>query len=167
MNGARVSARTGRPRRRRVATLARPRRRAVGAHRDLRRLHRSGCGRGRLARRLGRRSAICRRFLPPTWCGGARRYARAPRRRGWRHARSPSCRAFQRPPRSASCLALSTFAEAPVIGAAQSFTGQLWSWIPRLAVNAEVAGHVLRATILGVGVWLVLLPVAVYLTSDE
>ena len=64
-------------------------------------------------------------------------------------------------------LALSTFAEAPVIGAAQSFTGQVWSWIPRLAVNAEVAGHVLRATILGVGVWLVLLPVAVYLTSDE
>ena len=64
-------------------------------------------------------------------------------------------------------LALSTFAEAPVIGAAQSFTGQVWSWIPRLAVNAEVAGHVLRATILGVGVWLVLLPVAVYLASDE
>ena len=63
-------------------------------------------------------------------------------------------------------LALSTFATTPVVGAGQ-WLGGVWSWLPRMAVDLEVAGHVMRATVLGVGVWLVLLPVAVYLASEE
>ena len=63
-------------------------------------------------------------------------------------------------------LALATFADAPVGGAVRWFA-ELWSWVPRLALNADAAGLVLRATLLGIGLWLVLLPVAVYLASDE
>ena len=64
-------------------------------------------------------------------------------------------------------LAVSTFAQAPVLDSAQWLAGELWSWVPRLAVNAEAASLVLRATVLGVGLWLALIPVAVYLSNDE
>jgi hypothetical protein len=64
-------------------------------------------------------------------------------------------------------LALTTFAKAPVTDAARWFTTDVWSWIPRLAFSAEAATLVLPAMVLGIGVWLALVPVAVFLASDD
>ena len=64
-------------------------------------------------------------------------------------------------------LAVITFAKAPVTESARWFTTEVSSWIPQLALHVQAATLVLPALVLGVGVWLALVPVAVFLASDD
>lgn len=67
----------------------------------------------------------------------------------------------------AAAIAMLVLGNVPFGSALAWLTGEFSTLVSRVPLTADVAGVVLRGSLLAVGVWLAAIPIAVYLTSDE
>ena len=67
----------------------------------------------------------------------------------------------------AAAVAIVVAGNVPFGSAMQWLAAEFTTLASRLALNAEVAGVVLRGSLLALGAWLAAIPIAVYLSSDE
>ena len=67
----------------------------------------------------------------------------------------------------AAAVVIIVVGNVPFGSALQWLSGEFTTLASRVALNADVAGVVLRGSLLALGAWLAALPIAVYLSGDE